>query len=100
VEDDRINDVLSSWTDNIKVDRTDKTNTLVFLDMTFWLEDHNTHWSIAFKTFRNELNIYNYQPRGLEHRTSVYKSNVHTECMRYIRTNKSEADYKATLHFS
>ena len=71
------------------------SNTSVdFLDVTIY-KSQNFHLTntLEVKTFQKQHNLYQYLHYSSHHPTPTYKGLIKGECIRYIRTNTSKANY-------
>ena len=85
---------INSFHPDIKFTTTTSSSSIDFLDLTIYKSEDTTPHMLNIKTYQKSNNLYQYLEFSSGHPRSIYKSIVTGECIRYLRTNTNENNFK------
>ena len=80
---------------NIDVSAVQLGSCVHFLDVEFYIVGSY----LRYRTFRKEVNSYDYLPVGSAHPSSIWPGIIAGECMRLLQTNSCKENYEKELNF-
>ena len=90
---------LNSFHPNLCFTHEHSTTSVDFLDLTIYKgPDFPITNILDLKTFQKPRNLYQYLHYKSSHQNQVFKSIIRGECIRYTRTNTTEATYRAMIY--
>ena len=90
---------LNSFHPNLCFTHEHSTTSADFLDLTIYKgPDFPITNILDLKTFQKPRNLYQYLHYKSSHQNQVFKSIIRGECIRYTRTNTTEATYRAMIY--